>query len=67
MTPGIDPYFVHYYRINFDGSGLTALTSGDAGHHVAFSPDMKYYVDTWSRVDLAPVSELHRGDGTGAR
>ena len=60
MTPGIDPYFVHYYRINFDGSGLTALTSGDADHHLDFSPDMKYYVDTWSRVDLAPVSELHR-------
>src|ERR1039458_3036605 len=60
MTPGIDPYFVHYYRINFDGSGLTALTSGDADHHLEFSPDMKYYVDTWSRVDLAPVSELHR-------
>ncbi len=62
MTAGIDPYFVHYYRINFDGSGLTALTSGDADHHVAFSDDMKYYVDTWSRVDLAPVSELHRTD-----
>jgi dipeptidyl aminopeptidase/acylaminoacyl peptidase len=60
MTSGIDPYFVHYYRINFDGSGLTALTSGDANHHLDFSPDMKYYVDTWSRVDLAPVSELHR-------
>ncbi len=62
MTAGIDPYFVHYYRINFDGSGLTPLTSGDADHHVAFSHDMKYYVDTWSRVDLAPVSELHRTD-----
>ena len=60
MTSAIDPYFVHYYRINFDGSGLTALTSGDADHHVDFSTDMKYYVDTWSRVDLAPVSELHR-------
>ena len=60
MTAGIDPYFVHYYRINFDGSGLAALTSGDADHHVAFSDDMKYYVDTWSRVDLAPISELHR-------
>ena len=23
MNPGKDPYFVHYYRINFDGTGLT--------------------------------------------
>src|SRR6185503_1095800 len=26
MYPGKDPYYVHYYRINFDGTGLTALT-----------------------------------------
>ena len=23
MYPGKDPYFLHYYRINFDGTGLT--------------------------------------------
>jgi dipeptidyl aminopeptidase/acylaminoacyl peptidase len=62
MYPGKDPYFVHYYRINFDGSGMTALTQGDGDHAVSFSSDMKYYVDTWSRVDLAPVSELHRSE-----
>jgi dipeptidyl aminopeptidase/acylaminoacyl peptidase len=60
MYPGKDPYFVHYYRINFDGSGLTRLTEADANHTVSLSSDMSYYVDTYSRVDLAPVSELHR-------
>jgi len=55
---GRDPYFIHYYRINFDGTGLTAFTEGDGNHQVVFSPDMKYYVDTWSRVDLPTVSEL---------
>ena len=62
MYPGKDPYFTHYYRINFDGTGLTTFTEADANHTVAFSTDMKYYVDTWSRVDLAPVAELHRTD-----
>lgn len=62
MYPGKDPYFVHYYRINFDGSGLTALTEADADHTVAFTSDMKYYVDTYSRVNLAPVSELRRAE-----
>ena len=57
-SPGKDPYFNYYYRINFDGTGLTPLTDGDANHLVSFSPDMKYYVDTWSRVDLPPVSQL---------
>ncbi len=60
MYPGKDPYFVHYYRINFDGTGLAALTEGDGNHNVLFSPDMAYYVDTWSRVDLPPVTELRR-------
>jgi dipeptidyl aminopeptidase/acylaminoacyl peptidase len=60
MYPGRDPYFVHYYRIDFDGSNLTALTEADASHEVRFSPDMEYYVDTYSRVDLPNVSELRR-------
>jgi dipeptidyl aminopeptidase/acylaminoacyl peptidase len=62
--PGQDPYFLHYYRINFDGSGLTPLTQADADHEVKFSADMKYYVDVYSRVDQPPVSELRRADGT---
>jgi dipeptidyl aminopeptidase/acylaminoacyl peptidase len=65
MYPGKDPYFVHYYRINFDGTGLTALTSADANHAVTFSPDLKYYTDTYSRVDTAPVSELRRAADAG--
>jgi dipeptidyl aminopeptidase/acylaminoacyl peptidase len=65
MYPGKDPYFVHYYRINFDGTGLTPLTTADANHAVRLSPDLKFYVDTYSRVDAAPVSELHRAaDGS---
>lgn len=59
MYTGKDPYFTHYYRINLDGSGLVTLTPGDGNHFVTFSQDMKYYVDTWSRVDMPTVSELH--------
>jgi dipeptidyl aminopeptidase/acylaminoacyl peptidase len=65
MSPGKDPYLQHQYRINFDGTGLTPLTTADADHTVSFSPDMAYYVDTYSRVDLPTVSELRRaGDGS---
>jgi dipeptidyl aminopeptidase/acylaminoacyl peptidase len=60
MNAGQDPYFLHYYRINFDGSGLTPLTTEAADHQVAYSADLQYFVDTYSRVDLAPVSELRR-------
>jgi dipeptidyl aminopeptidase/acylaminoacyl peptidase len=66
MYPGKDPYFGYYYRINFDGSGLTRLTGdADANHVASFSGDQKYFVDTYSRVDAAPVSELRlTADGT---
>src|SRR5665213_3209266 len=60
MYPGKDPYFVHHYRINFDGTGLTAITDADGTHTVSFSPDKQYYVDLWSRVDLPPVLQLRR-------
>jgi dipeptidyl aminopeptidase/acylaminoacyl peptidase len=60
MIPGQDPYFVHYYRIDFDGTGLVALTEADGEHEVAWSPSGEYYVDRWSRVDLATVAELRR-------
>lgn len=48
--PG-DPYRKHYYRIGFDGGGLTHMTPEDGWHDVSLSPDARYYVDTWSRLD----------------
>ncbi|MBL0938428.1 MAG: prolyl oligopeptidase family serine peptidase [Gemmatimonadaceae bacterium] len=60
MNKDQDPYFAHVYRINFDGTGLTPLTSAAADHAVTFSPDYSLYVDSWSRVDMAPVSQLRR-------
>ncbi len=60
MYPGKDPYLVHFYRIDFDGSNLVTLTEADANHDLRFSSDMAYYVDTYSRVDLPTVSELRR-------
>ncbi|HDY90292.1 MAG TPA: S9 family peptidase, partial [bacterium] len=57
---GQDPYLIHYYRINFDGSGLVKLTEGNGSHSVSFSPDYRFYMDTYSRVDFPPVSVLRR-------
>jgi dipeptidyl aminopeptidase/acylaminoacyl peptidase len=60
MYPGQDPYFRHAYVVDFEGTNLTALTTVDAYHDVAVSPDGAFYVDTYSRVDLPPVCELRR-------
>ena len=58
--PGQDPYLIHYGRVNFDGSGLVWLTEGNGNHTLQFSPDKKFAIDSYSRVDLAPVTELRR-------
>jgi dipeptidyl aminopeptidase/acylaminoacyl peptidase len=55
-----DPYFIHYYRIDFDGGNLVALTEGNGSHTIQLSPDRKYLIDTYSRVDCAPIHELRR-------
>lgn len=57
---GHDPYLIHYYRINFDGTGLIRLTAGNGNHSARFSNSREYFVDTWSRVDLPPTSVLRR-------
>jgi len=59
-NPDQDPYLIHYYRVNFDGTGLVALTEGNGTHSIQYSPDRKVLIDTYSRVDLAPVHELRR-------
>jgi dipeptidyl aminopeptidase/acylaminoacyl peptidase len=59
-NPGQDPYFIHYYRVNFDGTGLVALTEGDGTHRIEYSPDRRYILDSYSRVDMAPATELRR-------
>jgi len=60
MDPAQDPYFTQYYRINFDGTGLTKLTEANGNHVVEWSGDSTYYLDSWSRVDLPTTLALRR-------
>jgi dipeptidyl-peptidase 4 len=62
IRPEQDPYYIHYCRVNFDGTGLVILTEGDGTHTAQFSPDRRYFIDTWSRVDLPPINELRRSE-----
>ncbi len=60
---GRDPYFIHFYRVGFDGKNLALLTPDNANHDVALSPDGKYFVDTFSTPDTPPVSVLRDASG----
>lgn len=60
-----DPYHLHLCRVKLDGTGFAQLTEGDGIHRIEFSPDRKHFIDTWSRADHPPVTELRRSkDGT---
>ena len=61
MYPGKDPYFVHYYRINFDGTGLLPLTPGRRQSHRRRSRPTSSTTSTRIRASTcAPVTELRR-------
>lgn len=62
MDPNEDPYFIHYYRINFDGTNLVPLSPGLGTHTAQFSPDFSTFIDTYSSAERAPVHELRRSD-----
>ena len=61
-----DPYYIHFVRVNFDGTGLTVLTEANGTHDVEYSPDRQFLIDRYSRVDMPGVVELRRADGQRA-
>ena len=61
--PNEDPYFLHLYRVNFDGTGLKLLNPGDANHASELNDGTKFFVDNVSRVDGAPKSQLRDAMG----
>jgi len=62
ILSGQDPYYIHYCRVNFDGSGLVVLTGGNGTHDITFSPDRCFFLDRRSRVGQPPVTELRSAE-----
>jgi dipeptidyl aminopeptidase/acylaminoacyl peptidase len=60
--PG-DPYFRKFYSVRFDGTRLTLLTPEDADHEITLSPSGRYFVDSYSRPDVPPVTVLRDLEG----
>lgn len=62
---GQDPYLIHHAYASLDSGEMTWLTEGNGNHSIEFSPGRDYIIDTYSRVDMAPVIELRKvADGT---
>ena len=63
IVPGQDPYHEHFCRASLDGAMVQVLTEGDGTHQIEWSPDRRWFLDRYSRVDLPPLTELRKADG----
>ncbi len=55
---GQDPYFIQYYKVNFDGTGFTALTGENGNHSATFNKDYTQFIDTYSTLTQPQVAVL---------
>lgn len=60
---GEDPYYLHVYKVNLDGSGLALLDPGDFDHVGEMDDDQEFFVDNFSRVNTVPKSVLYSSGG----
>lgn len=59
-----NPYQMHTFRVNFDGSGLKQLDMKDMDVWASADDNGRYLVCNYSRVDAAPASALYSAAGT---
>lgn len=63
VNPDENPYYMHLYRINFDGSGMKLMNPGNYDNKIAAADNGKCFVNSYSRVDTAPANILIDASG----
>ena len=58
-----DPYYLHLYKVNLDGTGLQLLNPGNFDHNFSMNDKKNYFVNTSSRINSTPTSALYSTDG----
>jgi dipeptidyl aminopeptidase/acylaminoacyl peptidase len=58
-----NPYYMHMYSVNFDGSGLKQIDESDMNSSFLPAADGEAFVVTSSRVDTAPVNYVYSKNG----
>ncbi|HSL86292.1 MAG TPA: DPP IV N-terminal domain-containing protein, partial [Bacteroidales bacterium] len=60
---GVHPYYSMKYKVPIDRGEMTLLTREPANHSFSMSKSSKYFVDTYSTVDMEPLSVLRDNNG----
>ncbi len=58
-----DPYYLHLYKVNLDGTGLQLLNPGNFDHSFIMNDKKNYFVNTSSRINTTPISSLYTTEG----
>ena len=51
-------YYAQLYAVNFDGSGFQRMTTEDADHRIQVSPNNRWIIDSYSRIETPPITVL---------
>ena len=60
---GEDPYYLHLYRVNLDGTGLQLLNKDNFNHRISADDGNSYFIDNFSRIDTIPKAVLRDSRG----
>ncbi len=60
---GVHPYYNMKYKASLDNGGMVLLTKENADHSFSMSKSSRYFVDTYSRVDMEPIAVLRDNNG----
>ncbi len=55
---GRNPYFKHYYCVDFAGKAIKLLTPEDGDHNISISADGNYFVDNFSQQNVPNIAVL---------
>jgi dipeptidyl aminopeptidase/acylaminoacyl peptidase len=58
-----NPYFSQFCKIGFDGKHFAVLTPEAGNHEVTLSPSGNYFVDSYSKPDVPPITVLRDMNG----
>lgn len=51
-----NPYYSQFCKIGFDGKHFALLTPEEGYHQITLSPSTEYFIDTYSKPDVPPIS-----------
>jgi dipeptidyl-peptidase-4 len=60
---GVHPYYSMKYKASIDRGGMTLITKEPANHSFSMSKSNKFFVDTYSRIDMVPKAVLRDNMG----